>query len=81
LRTTEREPEVKIHRHALREIRERSGLSVPALAREVGCSHGALYDIENGNRGASPEMTVRLAKALKCPLVALLADPESGAAA
>lgn len=72
---------MKIQRHALREIRERSGLTVPALAREVGCSHATLYDIENGNRGASPDMAVRLAKALKCPLVALLADPESEAVA
>lgn len=72
---------MKVNRHALKEIRERSGLSVPALARDVGCSHGTLYDIENGKRGASAELTVRIARALKCPLVALLADPDETEAA
>ena len=66
---------MRINRHALREIRERSGLSVPALAKEAGCRHGTLYDIEHGNKGASPEMALKLAKALKVPLVAILADP------
>lgn len=70
---------VKVNRHAMKEIRERSGLSVPQLAQaiEPRVSHGTLYDIENGNRGASPDMAVRIAKALKVPLVAILADPDS----
>ena len=74
---------MKVNRHALREIRERSGLSVPQLAKalEPPCSHGTLYDIENGHRGASPELAVRIARALKCPLVALLADPDCDEAA
>lgn len=67
---------MKINRHALTIIRERSGLSKPALAREVGCRHSTIYEIESGNRGASPEMAQRLARALKVPLVALLADPD-----
>lgn len=78
LRTREVHAKVKVQRHALRIIRERSGLSVPQLAQlmEPPVSHGTIYDIENGNRGASPEMAKRLAAALKVPLVTILADPE-----
>lgn len=72
---------MKVNRHALREIRERSGLSVPELARTIDTSHGVLYDIENGRRGCSASMARRIAAGLKVPLVAILADPDEPEAA
>jgi transcriptional regulator with XRE-family HTH domain len=65
-----------LNRHALRIIRERSGLSVSALAADAGVSQPHLSNIESGRRQASPEVARRLAAALKVPLLALLADEE-----
>jgi transcriptional regulator with XRE-family HTH domain len=67
---------VQLNGHALRIIRERSGLSVSALASEVGISQPHLSNIERGHRRASPEVSHRLAVALRVPLLALLADPD-----
>jgi transcriptional regulator with XRE-family HTH domain len=64
---------------ALRIIRERSGLSVSALAKEVGISQPHLTNIERGDRQASPDVMVKLASALKIELPAILADPEQAA--
>ena len=67
---------MRLQRHALRVIRQRSGLSVSALAAQVGISQPHLSNIESGRRQASPQLAHRLARALKVPLVALLADPD-----
>ncbi len=71
---------------ALRRMRERSGLSVTALAREAGISQPHLTNIETGDRQPSPEVLVRLAAVLKAALetqgqelagmLAILSDPE-----
>lgn len=74
--TSRRSKLVRIQREALRQIRERTGMSVPALARDAKCSHGALYDIEAGKRGASDEMIVKLARALKVPVTSIICDPD-----
>ncbi|HEY5154932.1 MAG TPA: helix-turn-helix transcriptional regulator [Acidimicrobiales bacterium] len=66
-----------INPYALRAIRERSGLSVSALAELAGASQPHLSNIERGRRQASPDLICRLAKALKVPTVALLADVEA----
>lgn len=60
---------------ALRAIRERSGLSVTALADAAGIKQAHLSNIEAGRRRASPEVTKALAAALKIDLVAILATP------
>ena len=67
---------LKINPDALRTIRERSGLTVPQLAKTVDppCSHATLYDIEARNKGASPAFILRLARALKCPVTAIVED-------
>ena len=70
---------MQLNGHALRVIRERSGLSVSALASEVGISQPHLSNIERGRRRASPEVSRRLAVALRVPLLALLADPDESA--
>ena len=66
---------MRLNRFALKELRERSGFTKAAFAREVGVSVGTLADLESGRRGASPEMAQRLAEALKVPLAALVTDP------
>lgn len=68
---------MRINRYALTELRERSGLTKSALARLAGCGVPTIADIEAGRRSASPELVKRLARALKVPLPAILADPAS----
>jgi transcriptional regulator with XRE-family HTH domain len=65
---------VQLNRHALRVIRQRSGLTVSALARRAGVSQPHLSNIERGRRQPSPELIGRLAGALRVPIVALLAE-------
>jgi transcriptional regulator with XRE-family HTH domain len=69
---------MQLNRHALRIIRERSGLSASALASRAGISQPHLSNIERGRRQASPEVARRLACGLRVPLVALLAEPADG---
>jgi transcriptional regulator with XRE-family HTH domain len=70
---------VHLNRHALRAIRERSGLSVTALAARAGVSQPHLSNLETGRRKASPAVVHRLATALAVPIVALIDDPELAA--
>lgn len=72
---------MRINPFALTEIRKRSGLSGSALARQVDISPGHMHDLESGRRQPSPDLIQRLARALKVPLPAILADPNDGAAA
>ena len=62
---------------ALRTIRERSGMTVTALAEAAGICQAHLSNIEAGRRNASPEVVMNLARALKVQLPAILADPEA----
>lgn len=68
---------MQVNPHALRVIRERSGLSVSELARRAGMSQPHLSNIEAGKRRASPAALRQLADALRVPLLALLADPDT----
>jgi transcriptional regulator with XRE-family HTH domain len=56
----------------LRVIRERSGLSITALAHLARISQPHLSNIELGRRQPSPAAARRLADALRIPLHALL---------
>jgi len=66
---------MQVNPHALRVIRERSGLSVSELARIAGLSQPHLSNIETGKRQASPTVLRHLADALQVPLLALIGDP------
>lgn len=66
---------------ALKVIRERSGLSITALADLSGVNRSHLSNIEAGRRQASAEVAVALATALKIELVAILATPAPADAA
>ena len=68
---------MQVNPHALRVIRERSGLSVTQLARLAGLSQPHLSNIETGRRQASPATVRRLADVLHVPVLALIADPGS----
>jgi transcriptional regulator with XRE-family HTH domain len=68
---------MRLNRHALRVIRERSGLSLTELARTAGISQPHLSNLERGRRQASPATVRRLADALRVPVPALLADDEA----
>jgi len=67
---------VHLNRHALRAIRERSGLSITALAVRAGVSQPHLSNLESGRRQASPAVVRRLALALAVPVIALIGDPD-----
>jgi len=66
---------VRVNRHALTEIRERSGWTKSRLAAEAGTSRGHICDVEHGRRQPSAETLSRIAAALKVPLASLLATP------
>ena len=72
-------PPMRVNRYALRVLRERSGLSVSALARAAGLSQPHLTNIESGKRQASPAALVALAIALRVPVVAIICDPDAPA--
>lgn len=71
---------MRLNRHALAEIRERSGLSKSQLASRAGKATSTISDLESGRRDASPELLRDLADALVCPVVALMAQPEAATA-
>lgn len=62
---------------AIREIREREGLSVSELARAVDVSDPHLRNIENENRAASIEHLARIAKKLNCRLASIRRESEA----
>jgi transcriptional regulator with XRE-family HTH domain len=69
---------MEVNRHALRALRERSGLSLSQLARAAEVSQPHLSNVEAGRRRPSAALTVRLAQELRVPVVALLASPRPG---
>lgn len=68
----------KIHPSATEAIMERSGLTPTTLAAamEPPVDRSYIANILAGRRQPSPDVASRIAKALKVPLVAILADPE-----
>lgn len=64
----------------LRRRRVAARLSVTSLASKAGCSVAYLWQLENGDYSASPDMLGRLADALDCDITDLM-PPEPGAAA
>lgn len=72
---------MQLHPQALRAIRERSGLTITALAVQAGIGQAHLSNLEAGRRQASPEVIKALASALKVELPAILSDPNDRSAA
>lgn len=70
---------MQVNRHALRIIRERSGLTLSQLARASGVSQPHLSNVEAGRRRPSPGLLGRLAHELRVPVVALLHAPSAPA--
>lgn len=65
---------MRLNRHALATIRERSGLSKSQLASKAGVATGTISDLESGRRDASPEMCKTLADVLECTPFALMRE-------
>lgn len=68
---------MKLNRHSLTAIRERSGLSKADLADAAGVDRTLIHRLENGERNASPVVIRKLADALNCPLLALIGPDEA----
>ena len=66
---------MRINPHALRVIRERSGLSQAALGRAAKVSQGHISQLEAGQKEPRPDMVQRLAVALGVPVTALVTAP------
>lgn len=67
--------------HAIKAIRERSGLTVTELAEKTGSSRPFIANIEANRRDGSPRVIKAIAAALKVPLTAILYDvPDEDAA-
>jgi XRE family transcriptional regulator, fatty acid utilization regulator len=56
---------------AIREIRQREGLTISQLANAVGISDPHLRNIETENKPARPEHLSRIARRLDCNLQAI----------
>jgi XRE family transcriptional regulator, regulator of sulfur utilization len=66
-----------LNRDALRAIRERSGLSKAALARQVGVDRTLISRLESGERPATPDVMKKLADGLHVPITALMGSGEA----
>lgn len=71
---------MRAHGPAIKQIIERSGYSQAKFASAVGMSPGQLSEIIKGTKGASPDLLKRMATELKCPITALICDPECAVA-
>lgn len=68
---------MRLNRHAMRAIREASGLNQVDLARELGSSPGYINDLEGGRRNASAKKIREIADALRVPVTAIVELPSA----
>jgi transcriptional regulator with XRE-family HTH domain len=68
---------VKANGDAIVEIMERSGYHRARFASEVGISPSYLTLILKGEKPGSADVLKRMAAVLKCPVTALIRDPEA----
>ena len=66
---------------AIREIRQRTGISVSQLAVSVGCTQGYMSNVELGHKQPTVEFLARVARQLGCSLDAISYVPETVVAA
>jgi len=57
-------------------LRERSGLTLTDLAALTGIERSLLGKIERGTRNGTGAQALRLAEALRVPVVAILTNPQ-----
>jgi len=67
---------VQANGHAIRAIRERTGLSITDLAAAARIDRTNLSRIESGQRVGTDRQLVDIASALKVPLTAIINAPE-----
>lgn len=71
---------MQVNPSALTEIRERSGYRKSVFASLVGISPSYLTEMEKGDKPGSPDVVRRMAEALKCPIAALIKNPDEAVA-
>lgn len=52
-----------VFRKRLKKLREKAGMSRPALAREIGCDHSTLHYLESG-RNKTPKFHILIGAAM-----------------
>jgi transcriptional regulator with XRE-family HTH domain len=65
----------------LRRRRVAARLSITELAAMAGCSVSYLWQLENGDYSASPELLGRLADGIGCDITEIMPPEPAGAAA
>lgn len=60
----------------IRAVRKEKGITMTALAREVGCSTPYMYDVEMGHRKPSPETLAKISSFLGTPIGELYTKEE-----
>lgn len=72
---------MRLNPAALRVVRSLSGYSQSSLARASGVSQGHISQLESGDKKAGPSTMLKLARALKVPVGAIVdascGDPRS----
>jgi transcriptional regulator with XRE-family HTH domain len=64
---------------AIREIRQREGLTISQLAQAIDVSDPHLRNIETENKPARPEHLARIANRLGCSIASIRRTPERAA--
>lgn len=67
---------VEVNPAALSEIIERTGYRKSVFASEVGISPSYLTEMTKGSKPGSPDVIKRMAAVLRCPMSALIKDPD-----
>lgn len=65
---------MKLNRDALIAIRERTGMSKSELGKLAGIDRTLVHRVENGERHATDEVIVKIARGLKIPVTAIILD-------
>jgi len=72
---------VKVIGGAIRQLRERRGLTLEALAASAGISYQYLSGVETGKENFSIRILEKIARALDLPMVALISQAYESEAA
>ena len=60
----------------IRAVRKEKGITMKALAREVGCTSPYMYDVEMGHRKPSSETLAKISSFLETPVSELYVKEE-----
>lgn len=72
---------LRLNGHAVRAIRERSGIRQSALALSLGISRAYMANVESGRKAPGGDLAFRVAEQLNVPLAAIAFTEEEKPAA